>query len=498
MYEYISIVKQNKLDYSNNPPFNPPEKYPEYPFESGLDSTNEAYTSVRETFHLLNLDIDNYGTSRWNPLGSLIKPGETVLIKPNLLRESHSLHPQEWKQIITHGSIIRAVADYALIALQGRGRLIIADGPQYDSDFNSITLINGLNEIIDFYSKQNIQVELLDLRRERWNQKDGVIKERFKLPGDPVGYVHVDLGRNSEFSSYMLNAEFYGADYDYQEVRDYHHNGRHEYIICRTAIDADVVINLPKLKTHKKTGVTLSLKNFVGINGYRNCLPHHTVGTPKQGGDEFPNSTFSNKIQSEAIIQLKRFLVFHGNNGGFIARFLFSLGRFLFGPTHKKIRSGNWYGNDTTWRMVLDLNKIFFHFNGDGNLRSRPIRYMTIIDGIIAGEGNGPENADARPVGLIIAGHNPVAADTVCTTLMGLDYHKIPVISKAWSIKNYPLIDVAPYDIRCVSNINIFNGSLNDLRKSCQETFLMPIGWRNKTELENDLYNHAEDAILDS
>ena len=50
---------------------------------------------------------------------------------------------------------------------------------------------------------------------------------------------------------------------------------------------ADVVINLPKLKTHKKTGVTISLKNMVGINGYRNCLPHHTIGTPDASGDEF-------------------------------------------------------------------------------------------------------------------------------------------------------------------------------------------------------------------
>ena len=51
----------------------------------------------------------------------------------------------------------------------------------------------------------------------------------------------------------------------------------------------DLFVNLPKLKTHKKTGITCSLKNFVGINGDKNWLPHHTEGVPANGGDEFPS-----------------------------------------------------------------------------------------------------------------------------------------------------------------------------------------------------------------
>ena len=61
-------------------------------------------------------------------------------------------------------------------------------------------------------------------------------------------------------------------------------NGTHEYLISRSAMDADVFINLPKLKTHKKVGVTLSLKNLVGINGDKNYLPHFCIGTPAEGG----------------------------------------------------------------------------------------------------------------------------------------------------------------------------------------------------------------------
>ena len=39
---------------------------------------------------------------------------------------------------------------------------------------------------------------------------------------------------------------------------------------------------MPKLKTHKKCGVTISLKNLVGLNTNKNLLPHHSLGTPSR------------------------------------------------------------------------------------------------------------------------------------------------------------------------------------------------------------------------
>ena len=59
----------------------------------------------------MGLDAANFGTRSWNPLGELIRPGETVLLKPNLVRQSHQFN-DDWEHIITHGSVIRAVADY--------------------------------------------------------------------------------------------------------------------------------------------------------------------------------------------------------------------------------------------------------------------------------------------------------------------------------------------------------------------------------------------------
>ena len=58
------------------------------------------------------------------------------------------------------------------------------------------------------------------------------------------------------------------------------------------------------------------------------------------------------------------------------------------------MRSGSWCGNDTIWRTVVDLNRILLWFDGDGKPRKVPRRYLTIVDGIIAGEeayGTGPQ-----------------------------------------------------------------------------------------------------------
>src|SRR5574339_536254 len=58
-------------------------------------------------------------------------------------------------------------------------------------------------------------------------------------------------------------------------------------------------------------------------------------------------------------------------------------GRLVFGDTQKVVRSGNWHGNDTCWRMVLDLNKCLFYYDGEGRPRREPRRYLAVVDGVI-------------------------------------------------------------------------------------------------------------------
>ena len=114
-------------------------------------------------------------------------------------------------------------------------------------------------------------------------------------------------------------------------------------------------------------------------------------------------------------------------------------GEWFFGSTKNHIRNGNWYGNDTLWRTVLDLNKILFYGSLDGRIadpgQSRK-RYLSLVDGIIAGDGNGPESPDPLPARLIIGGGRPVSVDCVAARLMGFDYRKIPALDRAFKIEH--------------------------------------------------------------
>ena len=165
-----------------------------------------------------------------------------------------------------------------------------------------------------------------------------------------------------------------------------------------------------------------------------------------------------------------------------MTQLLFKTGKAVFGDTSRVVRSGNWYGNDTAWRMVLDLNKCLFHFAGDGSLRKKPLRYMTLVDGIIAGEGDGPVAVDAKPCGVVVAGVNPVAVDTVCATLIGFDYRKLSVLREAWKIRDYPLVTHGPSDIVCKSNVRQWDGPFAEIEEIEHMGFRPHFGWVGHVE----------------
>src|SRR5439155_20971327 len=145
-------------------------------------------------------DDKRFGTPDWNPLGEFLRPGERVLIKPNFIKESHPRDPDGWKYTVTHGSIIRAVADYIWKALDGRGQVIVADAPQTDSSFTEIVRILGVDHIRSFYQQQGLDFQLFDLRKQEWTRRDGVVVRRRPLPGDPNGAAAFDLGTLSAFA----------------------------------------------------------------------------------------------------------------------------------------------------------------------------------------------------------------------------------------------------------------------------------------------------------
>ncbi|MFK7895431.1 MAG: DUF362 domain-containing protein [Myxococcota bacterium] len=475
-------------------PWGPGNSYPEIERlmgdASGDGPVNEVYAAVRDALHGLGLDLDRFGTPEWNPIGALVPAGKRIVLKPNLIRHWNPADDGRGgtvDSVITHGAVIRAVADYAMIAAGPEGSVAIAEAPQMDCDFDQIRKIVGLDEIVAVYD-QGIgrELEVIDLRREAVIFKDGIIDDRKSLPGDPAGYRAVDLGDKSFFTGSGLDPNrFRGADYDPGPTAEQHSGGRNAYLLSETVLSADLVINLPKLKTHKKTGVTLAIKNMVGINGDKNWLPHHSLGSVAEGGDEFPQDKWIDRVRSKAT-EVARPLLAKGKGLKF-----FQMARKMETAARgdQFIRSGNWYGNRTTWRMCCDLNRCLYYSDADGlHLDApKPVRtVLTIIDGILAGEGEGPLAPADVKLGAVIAGTDPVGVDLVAVRLMGFDEEKLQKLAG-------PMNDEGPRitAVRSASDVEVgevasqgaevADRTLDDI--SAEEPFEAHAGWIGHVEL---------------
>ncbi len=480
----VSVYKLSKPRYPENAPFHPSQPYPEYGFSSLSQEENFVYEGVREVLRLSGLDKNRYGSEEWNPLGEYIKPGQKVLLKPNLVKEKHPRDPEGWKYVLTHGSVIRAVADFVWKALDGKGKIILADAPQTDSSFTEIAKVLELGSIADFYTSMGLDFELRDLRKEEWLAREGVVVERKELAGDPEGYIAYNLGEASEFFGHCGEGRYYGADYDAKVVNSHHSDGKHEYLISGTAIDCDVFINLPKMKTHKKAGVTLSLKNLVGINGDKNWLPHHTEGTPQFGGDEVPEAPLKHRLERKGVALFRKLALAFPGFGPWFYQKIRKKAVAVLGDTEEVIRSGNWWGNDTVWRMCLDLNKILLFGEMDGSLKTPscndPKTHLVFLDGVIAGQGRGPMNPDPAAVGILLFGTNPAEADAVATVLMGFDPNKIPIVRQSFEIRGYR-IGQGPWErIPVVSNCLGWQAALGEI--SVFSCFEPHFGWKGHIE----------------
>jgi uncharacterized protein (DUF362 family) len=474
--------------YDARAPFSPERGWPETAWLTGRSDrgSNGAYATIRESFRLLGLDAARYGTAHWNPLAGVVCPGDTVVVKPNFVRDFRESSRDDAECLLTHGSVIRAVVDYVYLALEGRGRIVVADAPHNDADFDGIRRITSIDAIVAFYRDVvGFPLEVYDLRPEAAMKIDGVIVGHRPLAGDPAGYVAIDLGPDSAFEEIGDRCRLlYGSEYDRSELVTHHSDGRHEYLISRTVLTADCVISVPKMKTHKKTGLTVNLKNLVGINGNKNWLPHHREGTPAQGGDQFAGSGLLQRSEQTLVSAFKRGFPALGPLRPFVARPLKSFGKAVFGDTNAgTIRSGNWHGNDTTWRMALDLNRVLFYADASGGVHRRPVRrFFSIVDGIVAGEGNGPLDPEPRAAGVILCGHNPVAVDAVAARLMGFDLQKLPIVSRAADPCRLPLTGFALDSVCGRSNVAAFDGLLATVRGRAL-AFKPHFGWKGHIEV---------------
>ena len=457
----VAVAHHAGAVYPELPPFHPATAYPEYPFAPDAVSLepNDAYALVRESLRLLGLDAARFGMREWNPLGAYIRPGDTVVLKPNWVVHEHRAGGS-LDSVITHSSIIRAAADYVWIALKGTGRILVADAPLPSADFGALQDRTGMAEMAAFLVREGVPLEVRDLRRVlHVYTADDILgsSSRVPLAGDLEGYATVDLGGDSEFAPLGDPSGLYGADYDRQETIRHHLRDRHEYLIARTVLKADVIVGLPKMKVHRKVGATLNLKNLVGINGDKNYLPHFQIGAPSRGGDEFPDSIGS---AAKTVYALRRRMVDRLLTSGnpalekayVLARRGYHVLKHPLGMSREVIQAGDWYGNDTAWRMVLDLNKILHYATPDGQMTHRvQRRFFSVLDGVVAGEGEGPLVPDSKRCGLVLAGANPLATDLAALRMMGLDWSRLRLYRRAVALEKRLLLEGGVAAVRLVS-----------------------------------------------
>ncbi len=142
--------------------------------------------------------------------------GRRVVLKPNLVEYHRN------KVINTHPHVV--AADIELCRREGAAEVIVAEGPGHWRNVEYLVQASGLGDVLRHY-----KVPFVDLNHD-----------------EPVK--SINLGRLT------------GLEYLY---------------LSRTVASADVLISLPKLKTHHWAGATLSLKNLFGT------LPGICYGWPK-------------------------------------------------------------------------------------------------------------------------------------------------------------------------------------------------------------------------
>lgn len=487
----VFISKIDKDFYPTEVPYHPSQNYPEYRFNAFSSQNNHIYEGFRNLLFLMGLDKENWNTKNWNPFKNFIFPKQKVLIKPNMVMHRNILTS------ITHPSLIRVIIDYVLIALNGEGEIIIGDAPLQECNFVKLIEKSGYIDVCNFYLSRSINLRLIDFRTERLLYKrdiatktDRYIKT-IRLKGDPKGYTVINLGEKSFFKNNNKLGDykrFRVTDYNPFLMKKAHNNQDHKYLISNSLLDSDVVIFAPKIKTHRKAGITGCLKIAVGINGHKDWLPHHRKGPIDDGGDEYFKRNILHKIYSE-ICDIDYFLltnhpVLRNLNyyliiglKGFFSKFTKLLDRNTY-------FEGSWYGNDTIWRTIADLNIILKYCDKKGVLKTADQRNrIYFVDGVIAGEGEGPLDAQPKKLGAIIGGFDPLLIDQALSRLMGFDYKKIPQINQLFKIKDYKITNHLPDELLIRSNKREWDKkNINNLSEFIR--FKPTNGWKGHIEIE--------------
>ena len=362
--------------------------------------------------------------------------GKRILLKPNWVK--HNSLPDDDICLRTNDGFL--VAALEVILSKKPKQVTIGDAPLQGCHWDKMISNSLISAVKNLSKKHNIPVNIKDFRRVTFDpSQNNPVRER-----NPIDdYLIFDVGPESflEPLSLVNKNPFRVTYYNPDKLAETHKPGVHKYCITKEIFNADVIISLPKVKTHQKAGITAALKNLVGVNGDKDYLPHHRLGGTGFGGDCYPGRNFLRYVAELILDKANR------NQGNWKYKLFYRFSSLIWRlswPGKEHYLGAGWFGNDTTWRMVLDLNIIAEYGTPDGKIAKEPQRTLySLCDGIIGGQGDGPLKPQPHPLGLVSFTNQSGMNDIAMATLMGFDPKRIPLLVNALklvSAKNVKII----------------------------------------------------------
>lgn len=472
-------IEHRKVRYPNyRGQYAPSQYYPEYKWDDISGEKNEVYDMIRECLYRYGLDSDHFNTPKWNPMGDFIHPGDTVLIKPNWVEDKNENKSGGLECLVTNASIIRAIIDYVYLAIKDTGHIIVGDSAMPDCNLSALMKNAHYDVIWKSCEDRGIHILVKDFREDIVS---GFANSVTETNGD--NELIIDLDSESMFSTTEYNVGKYrNGIVDATKMNEFYHSkGHHRYGVSKIALQADVIINLSKPKTHRKAGYTAALKNYIGICSKKISIPHNVMGNIKEGGDTYygPKYIFETEQQLRDI--QNKLQTAHKNSAAIFIKCL-RIPFWIFRKiTHKYFfGTGNWYKNDTIWRSILDLNRIVIYADKSGKMRDVPQRkFFNLGDMIIAGHKNGPLAPSPMELGVLLCSDDPVAFDLTVINLMGLNYKYLPVLNKIPEIVRYPILKDECNQFKIFSNDSLLNDkNITDMPIGLYGFFEPADGWK--------------------
>jgi hypothetical protein len=376
----VAINRDPSVSYGEEP-YGPTE-----PFDPHNPDTASAYGLIWKTVSDLHLGPAD------NPLADLIEDVDgdgtiEIMINPNHVNAIPDQGGHR-SPVYSHPATIRPLID--MLALAGAQQIRVGDGSDPTGDYFT-TRADPMGFTESYFNQLSalwpgVTVSRIDLQNlDQWSWAD---------LGADAGASGASAYFGSGYQSNDLaKAHMTDVSEPYFNAIDPHGRpgpGPDNCIgwqaITDHLFEADVVVDLAKLKVHHYGINTAVLKNWVGVT---------------------MTSTYDMGWRNWCRIAHERYQ-----------------------PTdYEKV-----FGNDIMWREVVDVHRAVLYWNAGAVQTTPQRRYLCILDAINCAERyhvGGPEDPWHHWLHTVLAGVDPVAIDAVGARLQRFDFRKVPIVNNA-------------------------------------------------------------------